>query len=75
MEVRATLKTSMWLFVGMSLAFLLAEVTALLVFSLIAMITSIWLALNLYWLGICFFYYLSIRNDPPNIDEENQLWN
>ena len=72
MEILAALRMSMRLLIGTGLALFIAEVTALMLFSWIAIGMSIWLFMSLYWLTICCIGYWYERESKPDTEAPEQ---
>lgn len=69
MEAQTILRTNLSLFVGTGFAHIGAQVTDLVIFSWIALMLAVWLALDVYWLCICYLYH---RLPSPEKKQDNR---
>ena len=77
MDMRGPIRTSLWLLISLIATYVLAEITQAALFTWLGIVISVWLFLNLYWLGICFLGYRSEQEndgvDIPSVEPTASL--
>lgn len=69
MNIQSNIKMSSWLFGGILVAYLLAELTGHILFSWIAMSKLIWLSMKIYWVSVCVIAYWYDQESIPSSEE------